>query len=180
MVAGPFSTPNDTTTLGRLRSRRRRMRIRDGDWSGLPLPALRSRTLGENGASRHDGGGEAGSPHEEGSMAGLVERLREQRKRAATVLAARLSSKGVDRTVCAFLEDDLREAADALADAENFFQERIEALSAAVPSSDALIDRASDCSGFGYADHLYEVLWSLRRRLVQVAAGLRYADRRPR
>lgn len=113
-----------------------------------------------------------------GLVAAVGEMLRMQREDAASALSERLSGEGVDANVCAFLEDDLREAADALADTEAYFQETIEALGASAPSPKVLIERAADAGILERVDHLHQVLSNMRRRLVQVSAGLSHAKRR--
>ncbi|MFW5879153.1 MAG: hypothetical protein ACOCVR_04960 [Myxococcota bacterium] len=110
-------------------------------------------------------------------VAAASEMLRSQRIEAAGTISEDLASRGVDPTVCAFLEDDLREAADALADAEAYFQETVEALAGARPSPGVLMERAADADVLERVDHLHQVLFNMRRRLVQVAAGIRHAER---
>lgn len=115
-----------------------------------------------------------------GLVAAVGEMLRMQRADAAASLSASLAERGVDSNVCAFLEDDLREAADALADAEAFFQETIDALGASSPSPNVLMERAADAGVLERVDYLHLVLSNMRRRLVQVAAGVRHAEQRRR
>jgi hypothetical protein len=113
-----------------------------------------------------------------GLVAAVGELLRSQRSEGAATIASDLLARGVDPTVCAFLEDDLREAAEALADVDAFFQESLESLSARAPSPRVLTERAEDVAVLERVDHLHNVLSNLRRRLVQVAAGLRQSGRR--
>jgi len=103
--------------------------------------------------------------------AALLGVLRDGRWDEAEAISRRLKARGVDPTVVGFVEDDLREATEALADIEVFFQESIEALLR--PFSPVLEERAADASVLERVDHLHLVLSGLRRRLVQVAAGVR-------
>lgn len=103
--------------------------------------------------------------------------LRDQRWETAAALCERLRLRGVDRTVCDFLEDDLRQATETLADVEAFFQETMEALER--PAAGPLTERASDASVLDRMDDLYQVLANLRRRMVQVAAGVRRSHHLP-
>ncbi len=103
--------------------------------------------------------------------AALLGVLRDQRWDASGTVASRLRARGVDANVCHFVEDDLREATEALSDIEAFFQESLEALGRAAPG--VLMAHASDAAILERVDHLHLVLSGLRRRLVQVAAGVR-------
>lgn len=94
-----------------------------------------------------------------------------RRSQALPKIRAVLEARGVDPVVCDFVEDDLREATEALSDIEAFFQESVEAL--LKPTASVLYDRAADASVFERLDHLYETLHNLRRRMVQVSARVR-------
>lgn len=112
-------------------------------------------------------------PRDEDSefAAALLGVLRDERWDRAESIGERLKARGIDPTVVDFVEDDLREATEALADIEAFFQESLEALSR--PASSVLEERSADASVLERVDHLHLVLSGLRRRLVQVAAGVR-------
>ena len=102
----------------------------------------------------------------------LLGLLHESRWEAARRIGREMRSRGVDPAVCDFLEDDLVEAADALADLEAFFQEVVESLDVPRPSPGALSERAGDVAPLDRADHLHLTLTNLRRRLLQVAGRL--------
>ena len=114
-------------------------------------------------------------PHFFAVLLGL---LHEARFEAARRIGGEMRARGVDAAVCDFLEDDLIEAADALADLEAYFQEVVESLDRPAPSPGALSERAGDVTPLDRADHLHLVLTNLRRRLLQVAGRLAAAPPR--
>lgn len=170
-----------TTTLTKTRTTRssRRPGAEGGPAALRPLPSAEDGVVTE--PSLRDTDESSADLALDGSLVAAVgEMIRAQRADAASSLAERLAERGVDATVCAFVEDDLREAAEAMADAEAYFQETLDALGAARPSPRVLMERAADAGVLERVDHLHQVLSNMRRRLVQVAAGIRHTDRRGR
>jgi hypothetical protein len=106
--------------------------------------------------------------------AALLGLLHEQRDAAAARIEPALRRAGVDATVCAFVRDDVAQASQGLADLAAWLHESLEALARPTPS--VLLERAADASVLAQVEDLQLTLAHLRRRLVQVAAGVRRAD----
>jgi len=101
----------------------------------------------------------------------LIEMMREQRVGEAGGIAATMQARGADPTVCAFLADDLREAAHSLADVEAWLQTSLEVLDR--PSPATLFEQAVDVGVLENLEHLFQTVDNLRRRLMQSSVGLR-------
>lgn len=72
-----------------------------------------------------------------------------------------------------FLEDDLREGLDAIAEVESHFHDVLEALAHETPSPIRLLDAAEDFRVLNRLESLMVVVAQLRRRLCQAAGKLR-------
>lgn len=105
----------------------------------------------------------------------LVELLRDERLEQAEVVAERARAQGADATVCAFLADDLREAAHTVAEVEHWLQSTLDVLDA--PSPATLFEQATDVAVLQRLEHLFQTVDNLRRRLLQASVGLRRAPR---
>lgn len=150
--------------------------VKENEARRLPRrPALQVAAAGPAPASPEGPLGDpdlAGDAEFSGALLGV---LRDQRWENAAALGERARGAGADATVCDFLEDDVREATEALADIEAYFQESLEALARPTPA--VLLERAADAGVLDRVDDLYVVLSNLRRRMVQVAAGVRRGPR---
>jgi hypothetical protein len=92
---------------------------------------------------------------------------------AVEALRQRLAgSTAREHVVLDFLEDDLREARDALAGVAAFLGDVEDALRDEVPSPERLSTLARAIDPTAQVDYLQSVLASVRRRLSQVAARM--------
>jgi hypothetical protein len=71
-----------------------------------------------------------------------------------------------------FLEDDLREGLDAIAEVEAHFTDIVETLRSERPSPIRLLDAAEDFRVLNRIEDLLVVVAQLRRRLAQAAGTL--------
>jgi hypothetical protein len=95
--------------------------------------------------------------------------IREAAKRLLGVLPAREDS----RVLVDFLEDDLREGFDAIADVEAHFVEVLDALRADHLTPLGLLDASEDLRVLQRLEYLLTVVSQLRRRLSQAAGRVR-------
>ena len=72
-----------------------------------------------------------------------------------------------------FLEDDLREGLDAIADVEAHFTDILEALREERPAPVRLLDAAEDFRVLNRLEYLMVVVAQLRRRLCQAAGRMK-------
>jgi hypothetical protein len=72
-----------------------------------------------------------------------------------------------------FLEDDLREGLDALAEVEAHFTDVLDVLRAERPTPIRLVDAAEDFRVLNRLEYLMVVVAQLRRRLAQAAGKMR-------
>lgn len=72
-----------------------------------------------------------------------------------------------------FLEDDLREGLDAIADVEAHFSDVVELLRSERPTPIRLMEAAEDFRVLNRLEYLMVVVAQLRRRLSQAAGSLR-------
>lgn len=98
-----------------------------------------------------------------------VDSIRECVDRLEAFLPAREDSA----VLADFLEDDLREGLDAVADVEAHFSEVLEALQDVRPTPIRLLDAADDLRVLERLEYLMVVVAQLRRRLAQAAGRLR-------
>ncbi len=105
----------------------------------------------------------------------LVELLRDERLERAEMVAEQARERGADATVCAFLADDLREAAHTVAEVEHWLQSTLDVLD--TPSSATLFEQATDVAVLQRLEHLFQTVDNLRRRLLQTSVGLRRGPR---
>jgi hypothetical protein len=73
-----------------------------------------------------------------------------------------------------FLEDDLREGLDAIAEVESHFHDVLDALAHDAPSPLRLIDAAEDFRVLNRLEHLMVVVAQLRKRLCQAAGKMKH------
>lgn len=98
-----------------------------------------------------------------------VDAIRESVER----LEERLPRREDNAVLLDFLEDDLREGLDAIADVEAHFTDVLDLLRNDEPSPIALMDAAEDFRVLNRLEYLMVVVAQLRRRLSQAAGKLR-------
>ncbi len=97
-----------------------------------------------------------------------VDAVRESVERLESFLPDREDSS----VLADFIEDDLREGLDAVADVESHFAEIVEMLRAERLTPLALVDAAEDFRVINRLEYLMVVVAQLRRRLGQAAGKL--------
>ncbi|MBM4781279.1 MAG: hypothetical protein GQE15_26640 [Archangiaceae bacterium] len=98
-----------------------------------------------------------------------VDAIRESVER----LEERLLRREDNAVLLDFLEDDLREGLDTIADVEAHFTDVLDLLRNEEPSPIALMDAAEDFRVLNRLEYLMVVVAQLRRRLSQAAGKLR-------
>lgn len=99
------------------------------------------------------------------SVTRSVDAIRESVERLEQFLPSREDSA----VLVDFIEDDLREGLDAVAEVEGHFSDIIEALRSGNPSPIRLLDAAEDFRVLNRIEYLMVVVAQLRRRLSQAA-----------
>lgn len=103
-----------------------------------------------------------------------VDAIRESVER----LEDRLPAREDTAVMLDFLEDDLREGLDAIADIEAHFTDVLDALRSDKPSPIRLMEAAEDFRVLNRLEYLMVVVAQLRRRLSQAAGKLHESPRR--
>ncbi len=102
-----------------------------------------------------------------------VDAIRESVERLEAILPEREDSA----VMLDFLEDDLREGLDAVAEVEAHFTDVLELLRTERPSPIRLLEAAEDLRVLNRLEYLMVVVAQLRRRLSQAAGKLHQAPR---
>lgn len=97
-------------------------------------------------------------------------------REAARRLLARLPPREDSRVLVDFLEDDLREGFDAIADVEAHFVEVLAALRDEQITPLSLLDASEDLRVLQRLEYLLTVVSQLRRRLSQAAGRVRRSE----
>lgn len=93
-------------------------------------------------------------------------------------LEERLPRREDNSVMLDFLEDDLREGLDAIAEVEAHFTDVLDALRADRPSPIRLMEAAEDFRVLNRLEYLMVVVAQLRRRLSQAAGKLHESPKR--